>query len=272
MSLNGQNMVFFKTSEGVLADPVVRQALVHGANTLEVLASLPYPALPVTSPLLRSHVGYAADVRQRAYDEAAAKKLLDDGGWIPDPAQEGLRKKGDVYLKFELTSLDSPEYIAVANVLKMQWNKLGAVVNILPRSSDELGQIVSPTQHTYDALLYGIAVGNDPDVFVFWHSSQATATSAHLNFSDYKSTAADTALEAGRTRTDAAARAVRYRPFLEAWRQDAPALGLYQPRYYYVARSNLHGMNVRQLNGASDRFGSVHNWTILTERQLAIGR
>lgn len=268
--LNGQTMVFFKTSTGVLADPAVRQALVHGANPLEVLGALQYPALPVTSPLLKSHIGFAADLQQRAYDETQAKKLLDDAGWITDPTREGLRKKGETYLRFALTTLDSPEYIAVANVLKMQWNRIGVEVDVQPKSSDELSQVAAPNQHTFDALLYGIAVGNDPDVFVFWHSSQASVASAYLNFSDYKNPVADNGLEAGRTRVDPAARAARYRPFLEAWRTDAPALGLYQPRYFYIARASLDGLKIRQLNSSSDRFSNVQNWTILTDRQLAI--
>lgn len=265
--LNGQTMVFFKTSEGVLADVLVRRALVHAANPIEVLKTLPYPALLATSPLLRSHVGYAKDIQQLPYDAATSKKILDDAGWVPDPMREGIRKKGNDHLTFELTTLDTTDFINAAATLKKQWNAIGVEVDVQTKSSEELEQIISPQQHAYQALLYGIAVGNDPDVFVFWHSSQADRRSARLNFSEYKSTVADNALEAGRTRTEPLIRTAKYRPFLEAWRNDAPALGLYQPRYYYIARNSLYGFEAKQLNSAVDHYNNVHKWTILTEKQ-----
>ena len=64
------------------------------------------------------------------------------------------------------------------------------------------------------------------DVYVYWGSNQQA-----VNFSEYKSAAADESLEAGRTRSNSALRVIKYEPFLQAWQQDAPALGLYQPRF-----------------------------------------
>ena len=100
-------------------------------------------------------------------------------------------------------------------------------------------------------------------MFAFWHSSQASSRSGSwLNFSEYQSGIADRALEAGRTRDDPAVRAVKYKPFLEAWRNDAPALSLYQPRFLYVARGKIHNFNPKQFNAPSDRYTNVENWMI----------
>jgi len=125
----------------------------------------------------------------------------------------------------------------------------------------------SVSRHDYDALLYGIAIGPDPDVFAYWHSSQANLSSAtRLNLSEYKSAIADKSLEAGRTRTDPSVRTVKYRPFLEAWRSDAPAIVLYQPRFYYLARSEVFGFNPRLFNEPSDRFSNVSQWMIRQQK------
>jgi len=121
--------------------------------------------------------------------------------------------------------------------------------------------------HTYDALLHAISIGVDPDVFAYWDSSQADIRSnARLNFSEYKSTTADTALEAGRTRLDPALRIVKYRPFLQAWQTDAPALGLYQPRFLYITRGTVYGLTDHALNSDSDRYASVADWQIHTAK------
>jgi len=119
--------------------------------------------------------------------------------------------------------------------------------------------------HTYDALLYGISIGVDPDVFVYWDSSQANPQSSiWLNLSEYKSSAADEALEGGRTVFDPALRAAKYQSFLQAWQTEAPALGLYQPRFLYITREPVAGLTEHTINSAADRFDNVVNWEILT--------
>ncbi len=119
--------------------------------------------------------------------------------------------------------------------------------------------------HSYAALLYGISIGPDPDVYVYWHSSQADVRSAsRLNFSEYKSVVADAALESGRTRQDPIIRALKYKPFLKAWQEDAPAIGLYQPNIIYVTRGQVNGLESHVVNADADRYYSVENWTVKT--------
>jgi peptide/nickel transport system substrate-binding protein len=121
--------------------------------------------------------------------------------------------------------------------------------------------------HRYDALLHGITIGTDPDVFAYWHSSQFDVRSANrYNFSEYKSDAADNALQAGRSRVDPALRAIKYQPFLDAWQKDAPALGLYQPRYLYLTRGEVFGLKEHAVNTGVDRLANVDDWMIRTAR------
>jgi peptide/nickel transport system substrate-binding protein len=117
--------------------------------------------------------------------------------------------------------------------------------------------------HSYDALLYGVAIGVDPDVFAYWHSSQADPRAdTRLNFSEYRSATADNSLEAGRTRSNPTIRAIKYKAFLQAWRQDAPALGLYQPRFLYMTRGQLFNFTPTVMNTDIDRYANVQNWMI----------
>ncbi len=60
--LNAQVMVFFKSSNEVLKDKIVRQALAKATNRVEVLSGLGYPVVPVKGPLLASHIGFAPDI------------------------------------------------------------------------------------------------------------------------------------------------------------------------------------------------------------------
>lgn len=256
-------MAFFKTSSGVLADTQVRQALVQGADTATILKDLGYPAKPVNEPLLIGQLAYDPHYKQAAYDPAAANAVLDKAGWVRNA--QGVRVKGNQRLAFHLYAEDTPENSRTAKLLARDWSALGAdVTPVLQNLTDFQATL---DYHNYDALLYGISVGVDPDVYAYWDSTQADIRStSRLNFSEYKSTTADTSLEAGRTRLDPALRTIKYKPFLQAWQADAPALGLYQPRFLYITRGNVYGLTDHTLNTDVDRYNSVANWEIHTAK------
>lgn len=258
--LTAATMVFFKTSTGVLSDSSVRQALTEGADVPAIINNLGYPTRAVREPLLTGQLGYNRNYLQDGYNEAAAKSTLSSDGWIA--GKNGIRTKNGIPLAFNLTVANTPEYHQVVQALQNDWKAIGVQVNPLFLGSDDFQSAVS--EHEYDSVLYGISIGVDPDVFVYWDSSQADIRSANrLNLSEYKNSTADDALEAGRTRLDPALRAIKYEPFLQAWQQDNPALGLYQPRLLYLTNGPVAGLDVQNtLNTATDRYNNVQNWEI----------
>jgi peptide/nickel transport system substrate-binding protein len=258
-ALTAAKMVFFKNSNPNLIDPKVRQALVAGVNVPAIMQGLGYATRPVTQPLLIGQLGYQPSLAQFTFDQSSAASKLDAAGWLV--GKGGIRYKANQPLSFTLYGEDDPEDTQVAQTLVADWRKLGVKVDAVLQDGSNLQQTVS--SHSYDALLHGISIGVDPDVFVYWDSSQADIRAANrLNLSEYKSTIADTALEGGRTRQDPGLRVIKYKPFLEAWQQDAPALGLYQPRFLYISRQTVYNLNPRIINTSIDRFNNVQNWEL----------
>lgn len=257
--LTSQAMVFFKVNAAPLSDLQVRKALAQATDNRDVINGLGYSAKLVEQPILRSQPGYDKSLAQLPYNPTVANQILDAAGWIK--GEDGIRAKGEQKLTFQLVSESTPEYAYVANKLQQQWKAIGVDVKVSLQEANDLQ--TSLAFHTYDALLYGISIGVDPDVLAYWHSSQADIRSANrLNFSEYNSKTADSALEAGRTRSDAGNRAIKYRPFLEAWRNDVPAVGLYQPRFLYIARQTVAGLREHTINTPIDRYSNVENWMI----------
>ena len=258
-------MSFFRTQNSVLASTKVRQALVAASDTRSIMEGLQYATKPVREPLLHGQLAYDPKYAQAAYNPAAAAKLLDEDGWVPGTG--GVRSKSGQPLTVSLYYLDSPEYSSVAAKLADQWRATGVDAKLSPQTESDFQDVLaSPDDYAYDALLYGISIGSDPDVYVYWHSSQTDLrSSARLNFSSYKSSAADLALEAGRTRLDPALRVIKYQPFLQAWQTDAPALGLYQPRFLYLTHGEVHGLEELPINSDVNRLRNVHNWMIREE-------
>ena len=259
LPLRAANMVFFRTSQGVLADQKIRQALVRGADTNAIISALPYPTRPTREPILIGQIGYDPALAQPGHDSQTAASLLDADGWKLD--KTGYRTKDGKTLIVNLTVADTPEYRQVGQALRSQWSKIGVKTNL--QFLDTTDFQTALTYHDYDAIIYGISIGADPDVFVYWDSSQADIRSANrLNLSEYKNPTADAALEAGRTRIDPTLRVIKYRPFLQAWQQDAPALGLYQPRVLYLTNGTLNGLGDQPINTSTDRYSNVQNWEI----------
>lgn len=260
--MTAANMVFLNTSNGVFTDTQVRRALVQGTNAAGIQKSLGYPTVAVRSPLLRNQVGYDPSVKQLGYDVAAAKAALDKAGWLV--GKNGIRYKDNKPLIVNLAASDSREHNTNIKALKSDWQKLGVQLNAPKYNTEDFQNTLS--SRTYDAVLYGISIGIDPDVFVYWHSSQTDPRSTRLNLSGYKSATVDRALEDGRTRLDPVLRTIKYKPFLEAWQQDAPAIGLYQPSFQYLAQQKVYGLDAKVLNAGSDRLNNVQNWMVLTDQ------
>ncbi|MDB5175400.1 MAG: hypothetical protein JWM81_258 [Candidatus Saccharibacteria bacterium] len=250
---------FFKTSSPILSSQKVRQALVQAAEPQAIISKISYPTRAIRSPLLKEQVAYDPSILQLKPNLPVAKSLLDQDGWVV--GKDGIRTKDGKPLTFTMVAADSPEYTLVTSQLKQQWRRAGVDLKVRLLDSQDFQNALA--YHDYDAVLYGISLGTDPDVFVYWDSTQADIRSANrLNLSEYKSAVADEALESGRTRQDAGLRTVKYRAFLQAWQQDAPALGLYQPRVLYLTRGNVAGLTDSVLNTGTDRYNNVQNWQI----------
>jgi peptide/nickel transport system substrate-binding protein len=251
--------LFFNNQKPPFNTPEFRQALLAGTNTDMLRSKLGYPVQKVESPLLSAQSGYDINYLQNPYNLDAANTALDTQGWLRDPADGNYRKKDGRMLELTLSTLEGSDFAVIASSLQDDWAKgMGIKLNISTKSSADIQPLV--LQHAYDMVLYGISVGIDPDVYAYWHSSQAVAD--RFNMSLYKSDAADRSLESGRTRPDIGLRAAKYKPFLDAWKKDAPAIGLYQPPVFYISRSKVYGFDPARLNSSSDRFYNVQNWQV----------
>ncbi|MBA3757504.1 peptide ABC transporter substrate-binding protein [Candidatus Saccharibacteria bacterium] len=258
-------MAFFNNSKPIYDDVNVRKALVAGVERNKVIELFSFPVKLANSPLLPAQLGYDPTLTQIPYNFDQANKLLDTAGWVKD--ENGQRQKNGKPLVINMRAQETQEYTKVADFLQREWQKLGAKVAIQYHTSEDLQSLVI-ANHEYEVLLYGISLGVDPDVYAYWDSSQASVGSqGRLNLSEYKSAAADQAIESARTRADQATRTIKYKAFLTEWVKDAPALALYQPNSLYVARNVVFNYERKSSNSSADRFYNVHQWMIRQQKQ-----
>jgi peptide/nickel transport system substrate-binding protein len=253
---------FFNNTNSILSDVKVRSALVKSTNRKSILTIFDTRYPPLKTPLLPTQLGFNSAYSQTT-NYVEADRLLTEAGWVKQ--KDGPRLKDGAPLELNVTTVDSSDQVKVVAELQRQWAKMGVTIKTQVLTADQLSQNALAT-HDYDILLYGISIDHDPDVFAYWHSSQARPGAN--NFSEWKSTRADTNLGVARSRLDPVLRAARYQTFQDEWLKGAPAVALYQLQTTYSVHQNASGFISVASTNAADRLTNVEDWTVNTRSVL----
>jgi peptide/nickel transport system substrate-binding protein len=259
--VNGGVYALLNTSQPYLKDKKVRQALQIGTDTAAVRKSITPSLHPLDLPFVDGQLTGSDVPRAPAFDQARAAQLLTDAGWV---LQGGNRVKDGQKLTLQVVTIKEPEYERTLEVLTGQWRKLGITLDT---------QVVDPNDPTqdftqdvlqrrnYDVLINRLIIGADPDVYAYWHSSQATALGK--NYSNYSNSFSDDALTGALTRIEPELRNAKYKSFAKQWLEDAPAIGLYQANMYYVhSKVSRTLTDDERIISPENRYGGVIHWTV----------
>ncbi len=248
---------FFQTQNPILKDTKVRTALELATDQPALLKKLHNRVQPLTGPLLAGQLGYADDVRQAPTNLEQAKAMLEAAGWHVGPKGKRVNAQGEP-LKLQLVTLSSSDFPTVAQTLMDQWSKVGVSFDSQVIKPEDIQQnVIIP--RAYDVLIYELSIGADPDVYAYWHSSQATDRG--FNLSEYRSAQVDDALDSARSRGDSALRAAKYRTFTQRWLADVPAIGLYRPSLTYIQTKGVTSFVPRNLADPVDRYENIRFWS-----------
>ncbi|MES3030831.1 MAG: ABC transporter substrate-binding protein [Patescibacteria group bacterium] len=258
--------IFFNQNNApVLAHKEVRQALDMAVDKERLIQDVLYGyGVAIDSPLPESiHASSTPTIDYEARKEAA-KVLLSKNGWTinSEGIYEKKTKNGTEVLEFDITTTDALDLKAAAEIIRAEWEDLGARVNIKVFEYGDLSQnVIKPRK--YDALLFGEFIGKDLDLYAFWHSSQRN--SPGLNVSMYVNSKADKILEDVRTVYNAEDRKEKYAAFEKIVQDDIPAVFLYSPEYIYIVPKKLQGLAWGSITNPSDRWYGAEEWYIATD-------
>jgi peptide/nickel transport system substrate-binding protein len=171
-------------------------------------------------------------------------------------------QNSSIPLQFTLTTINQPQLVDTANILKDYWQKVGVTVQI---KTVELSQLKDTIKNRdYDALLYGQALGSEPDLYPFWHSTQINDPG--LNLSEYQNKNADQLLKDSREALDSSVKSQKYEKLQDTILTDAPALFLYNPDYLYWVSQKVKGIDTTKIVDPAKRFENIQNWYVQTRR------
>ncbi len=252
--LLNQNNAFLKEAG-------VRKALQVGTDTAAIRKAVGGDQIALDLPVLGWQIAGDEVPKAPAYSLVKSKELLDTAGW---KMVRDYREKDGKRLELTLTTIKDSKYERAIREIEKQWQLLGIVVHT--KIIDTSGATSTFVQDTlqarnFDILLYELAIGADPDVYAYWHSSQIGQTG--YNFSGYTNKTADANLSSARSRLEPALRNIKYRQFSKQWLEDAPAIGLYQPVVEYIVSDTANAVEPgSQLVTAADRYANVQYWTV----------
>ncbi len=195
-----------------------------------------------------------------------ARKILEDAGWTrnaSDQVYELTQNDKTLRLAFTLSTTDTPELATTAERVAKAWREVGAQVEVKVFNANDLTQsAIRPRK--YDALLFGLELGHELDLYAFWHSSQRNDPG--LNISQFVDIEADAALTALRTSNKPDERLEYLKAFLSRVEHERAGIFIYAPNFTYLMRTKPHNTTLHPIAIPSERFDTVHEWHIETDR------
>jgi peptide/nickel transport system substrate-binding protein len=159
-------------------------------------------------PISPNSWAYYPDVKEYSLNRTRAKELL-----------------GDEKVETINLSINDRELLPLAEEIKTAWqDTLGFSVSITIENQINFDN--------YDTLLTYGAITNDPDQYLFWHSTQTNTNITKLN-----SPRIDKLLEEGRQTVDQIERKTIYQDFQTYLLEESPAIFLYYPTVYTITRA-----------------------------------
>jgi len=190
---------------------------------------------------------------------ALAAQVLTASGWTYDGSVriwKNISTKQTLD-RITLRTSNVPELKSVASAVKADWERLGIPVDIELYEPGDLSQnVIRPRK--YEALLYGMVIGRDQDLYAFWDSQERNDPG--LNIALYANKTVDALLEDARSSTDQTRRASDLQKIEDTVAADYPAAFIYAPDFTYAVPNDLRGIELPQIIIPADRFATVASW------------
>jgi len=215
---------------------------------------------------ISSDIDTSEEVYNRDEMIKKAQEILSKADWTFNEEekvwQKKINKNETQKLAFSISTSNTNDLKQTAEILKENWELLGAQVEVQTFDPNDLNQSII-SQRRYDALLFGEVVGRSLDLFAFWHSSQRNTG---YNVAMYTNSKADTLLEQARQITDKEERLEKYQLFETEIKNDIPAIFIYSPEFIYTLPPKIQGFESGLINNRSERFEEVYKWYIKTDK------
>ncbi len=263
--------IFFNQNKSpALRDAAAREALSAAVDRNALVATtLSGFGIPIDDTIIFKEDAVpsdntATDTEQNLLPQEKAQLILETGGW----------KKGSTG-KWEKRIDATPETLSVViktantdlftssvNFVADAWRAIGVDVSV--EQYEQTGLVQSVVRgRDFEALLFGIDMSRQQDLYPFWHSSQKDDPG--LNVAQYTNINVDRLLEEARIATSSSERARLLDETVQIITKEYPAVFLYAPTINYVVAKDIVTAPFAKLGKPADRFANINTWYARTD-------
>ncbi len=240
------------------SDVRVRQALAHAVNRQGIVDSLlDGHGIVLDAPMIASSWAYPKReegiLNPYEYSPEKAKELLAEAGWTDTDGDGWLDKDGQKFVTSLIFPVGNKVREQSAPVIAQCLKDVGIDCTMESMDFNTLSpRMVTGTD--FELGLIGLSINADPDVFTYFHSSEADK--GNFNMARYENPELDTLIEASRTEMDAAKRKDLFYQINTILNRDLPFLWLYSMNEVRAYNPKLINFNV----GNFWEFMDVETW------------
>ncbi len=235
----GETYLRINNQKAPLNDLRFREALNYAINKDELKTALNGGAEPIYGLLSPSQLAYSQEVEDelkaaRKYDQAKAKQLLADLGYVDTDNDGMLEKDGQPLNLVMIATNDVEGHKKAAPVIQAQLKAVGIDVDLQEQGRQYVRERVDAKD--YD-LAFQQWMWQDPDIWYFsFHSSQTNPIWTSAEFDDI--------LDTGRGLLDMTQRAAKYGELSRGVSEQLPMIPLFYNYTYTGVRKAVTGLHV----------------------------
>lgn len=259
--------IFFNQNRSTaLRDKAARTALSAAIDrTALINEALGGYGVPTNEPIVRAqHEVLLSDTVLTATSTTTPSQILENGGWRKN--EQGIWEKRigqeTQTLSVTMKTGNAALFETVATYVAESWRQLGVEVQVEQYEQTDLVQSVIRARD-FQALLFGIDMNRQQDLYPFWHSSQKDDPG--LNIAQYTNVTADRLLETARANQSEEERLGSQNEISRIITEENPALFLFAPNVTYVTRNGVTLPPMKQLGRPADRFMNIEDWYARTD-------
>jgi len=162
-------------------------------------------------------------------------------------------------LSFTLSYFDNVTNDRLVTILQQMLKEEGVVLKLEKLNYNQITQEIIATRD-FEVLLYEVETTIDPDQYNLWHSLKSNYPD--LNISGYSYERVDILLEDARKTKDRTLRKEKYDQVQKYLIADAPALFLYNPRFFYFVKDSISGIDLDSIEYSYQRFHNIEEWLL----------
>lgn len=261
--------IFLNQTNSLLSNVKIAKVLDSAINKQNIIDSIFFGEAELLNlPISKDFIGHNKELNKSFYDVKSAKEQLKALGFEDrdkDGVLEKWNGKNKTDLEFSLLLPSNNELIHLADMIKKDWEQIGVKVYLQIVPLNELHRDYLKTRN-YDALLFGETYTVSPDLYYFWHSSQAS--SAGLNLSSYKNLALDSILELNHTTIDKDQINKNLTEIQDILFTDIPAIFLNNPYYINACYRKIKIEDNQIYNSFSSSLVNIDKWYINQKRSI----